>query len=356
MFRILILVLFSYVSLFALSDSETLRRANKFMNIGTTTNVFRAYNDYKNLYLRAIIKNDDRLKKNALVGIVKSGKRLHIDILQYEDELFEITKNSKSKYIRPKKDKKKIKITTTNKLKYIGFQNNKLVLKFNKKINNKQINYFKIYDSSNQRYRYVFDIHASMLNSSQYLRKKCIKKIKIAQYKPNTIRLVIENNSRIELHFKKQNNKLIVSIGNENKSSYKKTTYSKKISKVPTRKDRKKIIVLDAGHGGKDPGAVGYKHYREKIVVLQVANEVYKILKNRGYKVYRTRSKDYFVTLVNRTKLANKKNADLFISIHANSALKNSAHGVECYFLSKSRSKRASRVAAKENAVDKCYE
>jgi N-acetylmuramoyl-L-alanine amidase len=113
--------------------------------------------------------------------------------------------------------------------------------------------------------------------------------------------------------------------------------------------------VIDPGHGGKDPGALGYRRYREKAVTLQIAKELKKILKSRGYKVYMTRERDRFIRLRNRTKYANDKHADIFISIHANAVSKkhaNSVHGIESYFLSPSRSSRAKRVAAMENKAD----
>ena len=100
---------------------------------------------------------------------------------------------------------------------------------------------------------------------------------------------------------------------------------------------------------------MGYRRYREKIVVLDVAKELEKILKSRGYKVYMTRSGDKFVKLSNRTKFANKKGANIFVSIHANAIDGKNAkkvHGIECYFLSPSRSERAKNVAAQENSAD----
>jgi N-acetylmuramoyl-L-alanine amidase len=113
--------------------------------------------------------------------------------------------------------------------------------------------------------------------------------------------------------------------------------------------------VIDAGHGGKDPGAVGYKKHQEKVVVLRIAQKLKKLLVSRGYRVYMTRDTDKFIKLSRRTKYANEKNADIFVSIHANAVDKKTAlkaQGIECYFLSPSRSKRAKRVAAKENVAD----
>ncbi len=222
-------------------------------------------------------------------------------------------------------------------------------MKFDKKLNAKQVNYFTLYDSSKKQYRYVFDIHASMLEKSQSLRKDRIKRIKLAQFNQNTLRLVIENNSRLKVRYKIKDNMLIVRINLTTKKS-KAITLDK--PRPPVRRDRNKTIVLDAGHGGKDPGAVGYRKYREKIIVMQIVNRVKNILKKRGYNVHMTRSKDKFIKLSYRTKYANRKKADLFISIHANAAKSKKVNGIECYFLSKSRSSRASRVAAKENSAD----
>jgi len=355
MIRALVILLIFILSLNALSNKDLLKRADGFIKSSTKSNQFRAYNDYKNLYLRALMNNDAKFKKNALVGIVKSGKKLHIDISQYEEELSLIQKSSyrapKSKSIKSKNSKLKVK--STHRLKSIRWKDEKLVMSFDKKLRNNQINYFTLYDSKMKKYRYVFDVHASMLTRSQTLRKSGIDKIKLAQYNTNTLRLVIQNSSKVSIHFKKEGAKLVISITPNKKSSYTKMITPRKTA--PSRLDRNKIIVIDAGHGGKDPGAIGYKKYREKVVVLQIAKELKKILRNRGYKVYMTRDSDKFIRLRNRTRFANKKKADLFISIHANAVGKKNAHrahGIECYFLDKSRSSRAKRVAASENKAD----
>ncbi len=112
-----------------------------------------------------------------------------------------------------------------------------------------------------------------------------------------------------------------------------------------------KIIVIDPGHGGKDAGAVNRRIY-EKNIVLKIGKYLRTELKKSGFIVYMTRDRDHFVKLSHRTKYANRKKADLFISIHANSVRKNKAkkaHGIETYFLSPARSARAKRVAALEN-------
>ncbi|GAA9998892.1 N-acetylmuramoyl-L-alanine amidase [Helicobacter pylori] len=121
---------------------------------------------------------------------------------------------------------------------------------------------------------------------------------------------------------------------------------------IKTKRKKHKKIVLDAGHGGKDCGAMSANLVCEKDIVLEVVKFLYKELKKRGYSVLLTRDKDIYIDLVARTELANKKSADLFISVHANSIPKRStsnAHGIETYFLSTARSERARKVAEQEN-------
>ncbi|WP_084675062.1 N-acetylmuramoyl-L-alanine amidase family protein [Hippea jasoniae] len=110
------------------------------------------------------------------------------------------------------------------------------------------------------------------------------------------------------------------------------------------------VIVIDPGHGGKDPGAIGLFN-KEKNVVLKIGLYVYKILKSKGYRVYMTRYGDVYPTLADRVVFANKKHATIFVSIHANYAPKdkNKARGLEVYFLNTTSDKRALWLAAKEN-------
>lgn len=365
MIRLLSLFFIIVISLYAQSNSELLKRADDFMKSGSKSNQFRAYNDYKNLYLRAIMAEDSKLRVSALKGIVKSGNKLHIDISQYSDELSKIKPKTsynapKSKSIKKSKSKN-IKVQSSHKLKSVRWENGRLILNFDKKLRNNQINYFTLYDSKNARYRYVFDIHASMLTKSQNLLKKGINRIKIGQYDTNTLRLVIENSEKVNIRFKKDSTELVINmksstskVKSKHKSQVNKYKYIPKTTS-PQRSDRNKVIVIDAGHGGKDPGAIGYRNYREKIIVYKISQELKKILRARGYKVYVTRDRDKFVKLSKRTAFANKKKADIFVSIHANAVGRknaNKVHGIECYFLSPSRSKRAERVAAKENSAD----
>ena len=111
-------------------------------------------------------------------------------------------------------------------------------------------------------------------------------------------------------------------------------------------------IVIDAGHGGHDSGTIGPGGIEEKQVVLDVALRLGKLLKQRlGADVIFTRDNDTFIPLETRTAIANKAQADLFLSIHANSSPDSSARGVETYYLNFTTSPDALEVAARENAV-----
>ncbi|MFN3551264.1 MAG: N-acetylmuramoyl-L-alanine amidase, partial [Endomicrobiia bacterium] len=120
----------------------------------------------------------------------------------------------------------------------------------------------------------------------------------------------------------------------------KKTTSNISISynsQKMTENVKKKIIVIDPGHGGEDPGAVGIYNNQEKYINLKIAKFLKEKLETDGnFVVFLTRQEDIFVPLVKRTEFANSKNADLFVSIHCNASEKRSKtdHGFEIYFLS----------------------
>jgi len=113
-----------------------------------------------------------------------------------------------------------------------------------------------------------------------------------------------------------------------------------------------RLIVVDAGHGGKDPGAIGPGNVYEKDVTLALAKSLAAELRKRlGVKVLLTRSDDRFLELKERTDYANKVGADLFISLHANASRKSAAYGTETYFLNLSKNDKAAEVAARENGT-----
>ena len=128
---------------------------------------------------------------------------------------------------------------------------------------------------------------------------------------------------------------------------------SRIVKTLPTDSGIKiKTIVLDPGHGGKDPGAIGISGLTEKEVSLDIAFRLRDLIqKELGKSVIMTRDSDTYVSLEDRTLLANSQHADLFVSIHTNSHPKRTARGVEIYLLGQSSDRRAMAVAARENST-----
>ena len=124
---------------------------------------------------------------------------------------------------------------------------------------------------------------------------------------------------------------------------------SKKRS-LPVVNKKLPLIVIDAGHGGNDLGAKGYRGIQEKNVNLAIALRLKDILTSRyKYRVILTRGDDTFIPLPGRGKIANDNNADVFVSVHANAAPRRAAHGIETYYLGQGHSEEAKATAAREN-------
>ena len=121
-----------------------------------------------------------------------------------------------------------------------------------------------------------------------------------------------------------------------------------------TASSKKYVIVIDAGHGGKDPGCIGKGGTKEKTVVLSVAKKLKKELDSIGFNTYLTRSGDTFLKLADRAEIAEKRHADLFLSLHANANPSRSTKGYSVYTLSeKASDEEAQKLAETENASDK---
>lgn len=146
------------------------------------------------------------------------------------------------------------------------------------------------------------------------------------------------------------NNRLVIDLYDKKSSGIKKS------STIITKNNRRKILIaIDAGHGGEDPGAIGPKRLMEKNVVLAISRELKKLLdKKLGYSATLIRSSDYYIPLRKRTKIAHKKRADVFISIHADAFHRPSASGASVFILSRSgaTSETARYLARRENSTD----
>lgn len=126
--------------------------------------------------------------------------------------------------------------------------------------------------------------------------------------------------------------------------------------RAPSERELARVVVIDAGHGGRDGGATGPGGVREKDVTLGIALRLAALLRGRpGYEVHLTRSTDTLVSLFDRPRLANRwkdgRAASLFVSIHANSSRDGSAHGFETFILSEARTADERAVAERENAA-----
>ena len=307
---------------------------------------YKKYTDAKRNYAKIIGYNNKVKEIKYLKELVYYGKKLHKNTTKYTNELQRLSKVVK---LYPKIRKIKI-LKSEYSIKQVYQTDNEVVILFNHKVTKKDIRYFT--KKSKKAFQYIFDIKGRFKDASPTkLKIENIDRIKIVQYKYNTLRISVKNRKRLKIIYIVGYKKIIIRLKKSQEHYYSPTN----LYKTNTIKIRQKIIVIDAGHGGKDVGAVGSHRKYEKNVTLKIAINLYKILKSRGYNVYLTRNRDKFISLKYRTKLANKKNANMFISIHANAAPKSKlkyAQGIETYFLSPARSSRAKRVAALENKGD----
>lgn len=185
------------------------------------------------------------------------------------------------------------------------------------------------------------------------------------QYTNNSVRVVVDIKSfkSYKIFSLKDPFRIVIDVwgiaGQKSDPKQPPMASSKKSGKLPSSSLAKQLalgvsrIVIDPGHGGRDHGAPGYlKGVHEKDIVLQIARRLAKkVRKELGYEVIMTRNSDRFLTLEERTAIANTKNADLFLSIHTNSHRDRRAYGIETYFLNLATDDEAIRVAAIENAT-----
>jgi len=164
-----------------------------------------------------------------------------------------------------------------------------------------------------------------------------------------------EKSSQISFYINQKVDDIIINSSDKNINilvSTKQNEYAEKIQELRNKK-LIDIIVIDAGHGGKDPGAIGINKLQEKEVTLDIAKQLTRMLeKNTKLKIINTRDEDFFVPLWKRTQIANNAEGDIFISIHANSTSKSkSINGFETFLLRVGKTEEAIEVAKRENSV-----
>jgi N-acetylmuramoyl-L-alanine amidase len=199
-----------------------------------------------------------------------------------------------------------------------------------------------------------------------------VDRVRSAQRDAETVRVVLDLPGRDDVRFYRMDDppRLIVDVGTrlaerEARSSSKSQAPPAASPAAPapsaaapggeeeegsTRPVRR--IVVDAGHGGLDPGAIGPTGVREKDVTLAISKRLAQRLRKAGFEVVMTRSDDKYVALEERTAIANGKRGDLFVSIHANANPRRSLAGVESWVLNVADDRYSTRLAARENGVD----
>ena len=305
------------------------------------------------------------------VGEISSDRQSSEDASAKNEEDEPSTENSELRKSSVKKEDKGAKLALNS----LRGDASEIVLEFNRDLRQNDYKDFTI--ASNDNFRFVIDFAARQKSQSTRLKDSFVGEVRISQYDDKTVRVVLSDEKEFNAGVQIDGNLMILSAAakssraktppkrrskNASEQSDAHTTgdaQGAKSASVKTEKIYKstkgKLIVIDPGHGGSDSGAVG-NGLKEKSVVLATSKKLGALLQKRGYKVLYTRTTDVFINLRSRTAFAARKNADMFISIHANAAPNAKAalkmNGVETFFLSPARSERSKNAAALENKGD----
>jgi N-acetylmuramoyl-L-alanine amidase len=215
--------------------------------------------------------------------------------------------------------------------------------------------------------RIYVDIYPAILDSKVSkeieIKDALLTGIRVAQFDEKTVRIVLDLNSLTSYKIFKLREPYQLVLDLIGKEKIQKS-YAKEVPKKGEPKKEEYInlarqfglgikrIVIDPGHGGEDPGAVGPSGLKEKEVTLTLAKMLAQKLRNQlGIEVILTREEDKFIPLIQRPAIANSKKADLFISIHTNASPDSKGCGIETYYLNFTTDPEAMRVAALENAA-----
>ncbi len=234
-----------------------------------------------------------------------------------------------------------------------------------------------------RRVRFFFDLKNTVLSQKLKLKKRIIfnnsyiKEIRVGQFKKDIARVVLEFREAKEKRYFSLLHPFRIVIDIYGKKLSPPSSSGEKSERKQRLKEEKEIktgtpeiggekkysmarqlgltvkrIVIDPGHGGKDPGAIGrYYKTKEKAIVLDIAKKLkFYLKKYTKLEVYMTREKDIYIPLEQRTAYANSKRADLFISIHANAAPNKNAYGLSTFWLNFTTDPHSIKIAASENA------
>ena len=215
-------------------------------------------------------------------------------------------------YLRKYREEKRRNTPVVLKDGFLQLTGNSLVIKLPRRVD---VRYFFLEKPK----RVVFDLKpAKVLQGRRFRAKAPFRVVRCAQYRPKVVRVVAEL-SREDV--------LVVRKGGS-------IVLKPKVRKIYLYSSGVRVVVIDPGHGGRDPGAIGPTGLKEKDVVLDVAKRLKRLIEEKtDLKVYLTRTKDFYVPLDERIRFARRMGADLFISIHINANRNRRLSGVETYYL-----------------------
>lgn len=320
---------------------------------------FKNYNIILSQYNPKVVRIVLRAKEKISLNLKKEEKKVSILMTELKDVPKE-NQSIKTQKVekKPEKQENNLKIQKSEKKSLyivdVDKSENGVVLKFDEELDEED---FEIFDTKDSKFYRQIVSFKGVLGGDRKSYTYGKNAITVTQYNPKVVRVVLSSAKEFGLYKDIDDKSLVLAFNEPKNQSFSPVKISPSKNTLNKNYKAGKIIVLDAGHGGKDSGALSKnKRLKEKDIVLSTTLKIGNELKKRGFKVYYTRTTDKFINLRDRTKIANDRKADLFLSIHANAAPNTSraksSEGLETFFLSPARSERSKKAAEKENQGD----
>ncbi|EOW0926655.1 N-acetylmuramoyl-L-alanine amidase [Campylobacter upsaliensis] len=320
---------------------------------------FKNYNIILSQYNPKVVRIVLRAKEKISLNLKKEEKKVSILMTELKDVPKE-NQSIKTQKVekKPEKQENNLKIQKSEKKSLyivdVDKSENGVVLKFDEELDEED---FEISNTKDSKFYRQIVSFKGVLGGDRKSYTYGKNAITVTQYNPKVVRVVLSSAKEFGLYKDIDDKSLVLAFNEPKNQSFSPVKISPSKNTLNKNYKAGKIIVLDAGHGGKDSGALSKnKRLKEKDIVLSTTLKIGNELKKRGFKVYYTRTTDKFINLRDRTKIANDRKADLFLSIHANAAPNTSraksSEGLETFFLSPARSERSKKVAEKENQGD----
>ena len=320
---------------------------------------FKNYNIILSQYNPKVVRIVLRAKEKISLNLKKEEKKVSILMTELKDVPKE-NQSIKTQKVekKPEKQENNLKIQKSEKKSLyivdVDKSENGVVLKFDEELDEED---FEISNTKDSKFYRQIVSFKGVLGGDRKSYTYGKNAITVTQYNPKVVRVVLSSAKEFGLYKDIDDKSLVLAFNEPKNQSFSSVKISPSKNTLNKNYKAGKIIVLDAGHGGKDSGALSKnKRLKEKDIVLSTTLKIGNELKKRGFKVYYTRTTDKFINLRDRTKIANDRKADLFLSIHANAAPNaskaKSSEGLETFFLSPARSERSKKAAEKENQGD----